>query len=207
VGRETRRVPLNVLVLKVDCVSFCRAGSPVPRRIEVMVIPPEDAQEEITTKFPKRKHLRRLSQIFEQWQAPLYYLTVCTKGRERVLANERVCRILADSWAEAGRSNNWMVGCYMVMPDHVHFFATPASRDHKSLSDFMGGWKSWTRRMIREFIPGFDWQKEFFDHLLRSEESYSEKWDYVRQNPVRAGLIGRTEDWAYQGELNKLGFR
>jgi putative transposase len=31
------------------------------------------------------------------------------------------------------------------------------------------------------------WQREYFDHLLRSDESYAQKWDYVRDNPVRAG--------------------
>ena len=41
----------------------------------------------------------------------------------------------------------------------------------------------------------------FFDHLLRSEESYAQKWDYVRENPVRAGLVKNVEDWPYAGEL------
>jgi hypothetical protein len=35
-----------------------------------------------------------------------------------------------------------------------------------------------------------DWQKGFFDHVLRSQESAGEKWKYVRENPVRAGLVG-----------------
>jgi len=39
------------------------------------------------------------------------------------------------------------------------------------------------------------WQRGFFDHLLRSEESYSEKWNYVRNNPVRAGLVASGDDW------------
>jgi putative transposase len=45
------------------------------------------------------------------------------------------------------------------------------------------------------------WQRGFFDHLLRSEESYAQKWDYVRENPVRAQLVERVEDWPYAGEL------
>ena len=49
------------------------------------------------------------------------------------------------------------------------------------------------------------WQREFFDHLLRSSESYSEKWEYVRQNPFRAGLANTAEDWLYQGEIEILG--
>lgn len=45
------------------------------------------------------------------------------------------------------------------------------------------------------------WQRGFFDHLLRNSESYTEKWEYVRQNPVRAGLVRHPDDWPYQGEV------
>jgi len=45
------------------------------------------------------------------------------------------------------------------------------------------------------------WQKGFFDHLLRSEESHAEKWQYVRENPVRAGLCLTAEEWPYAGQI------
>ncbi len=35
-------------------------------------------------------------------------------------------------------------------------------------------------------------------------ESYSQKWDYVRENPVRAGLVKRAEDWPYAGALLQI---
>jgi hypothetical protein len=43
--------------------------------------------------------------------------------------------------------------------------------------------------------------------VLRSSESYSEKWDYVVANPVRAGLVRRAEDWPFQGEIFLLEYR
>ena len=46
------------------------------------------------------------------------------------------------------------------------------------------------------------WQPEFFDHLLRSRESRSEKWAYVRENPVRAGLVARAENWPFAGAVD-----
>ena len=39
------------------------------------------------------------------------------------------------------------------------------------------------------------WQKGFFDHVIRSQEFYDQKWFYVRDNPVRAGLVQSAEDW------------
>ena len=48
------------------------------------------------------------------------------------------------------------------------------------------------------------WQVDCWDTQLRAGQSYSAKWDYVRNNAVRHGLVTRAEDWPYQGELNVL---
>ena len=48
------------------------------------------------------------------------------------------------------------------------------------------------------------WQAGFFDHLIRHSESYAEKWEYVRQNPVRAGLVANPDQWPWQGEIISL---
>jgi REP element-mobilizing transposase RayT len=45
------------------------------------------------------------------------------------------------------------------------------------------------------------WQRGFFDHVLRSDESYAQKWNYARENPVRAGLVDNADDWPFSGEL------
>ncbi len=47
-------------------------------------------------------------------------------------------------------------------------------------------------------------QAEFFDHVLRSSESYSQKWDYVKENPLRAGLVESSDEWTWQGEVESL---
>lgn len=46
------------------------------------------------------------------------------------------------------------------------------------------------------------WQEGCFDRLLRSDESLSDKWEYLRQNPVRAGLVSTPEEWPYQFAFN-----
>jgi putative transposase len=48
------------------------------------------------------------------------------------------------------------------------------------------------------------WQAEFFDHLLRSQKSYSQKWEYVRFNPVRAALVKVPEEWLWQGQIQDI---
>jgi putative transposase len=51
------------------------------------------------------------------------------------------------------------------------------------------------------------WQKGFFDHVLRSEESYGQKWNYVRDNPVRAGLVKEWNKWPFVGEIFDFEYR
>lgn len=99
------------------------------------------------------------------------------------------------------------MGKFVIMPDHIHFFAR--ARSHaKPLPGFMRDWKRWTAREIlaAEHLSAPLWQAEFFDHVLRSAESYSEKWEYVRQNPLRAGLALSAESWPYSGEICSLTF-
>ena len=70
----------------------------------------------------------------------------------------------------------------------------------------MQAWKQWTsKRLARELsLSGNLWQEQFFDRVLRSTESYSQKWDYVKENPVPAGLVAGAEDWPWQGEIDSL---
>ena len=60
-----------------------------------------------------------------------------------------------------------------------------------------------TGRRLQKKLPPRQpvWQRRFFDHVLRSDESYAQKWNYVRENPVRAGLVTNAEDWPYAGEI------
>ena len=159
-----------------------------------------------------KKHLKRLDQVYDS--IPTYFITTCTDKRGKLLATKAVHELLLEEWSDARERHGWLVGSYVVMPDHVHFFARPSDPGtSKPLSKFIGTWKQWTsKRFRREVDPGFGalpeeavlWQPGFFDHVLRSSESYSEKWDYVRNNPVRAGLVGDADDWPYSGVIHDL---
>ena len=65
-------------------------------------------------------------------------------------------------------------------------------------------WKSIVTRMWPWPAEKPLWQQDGWDTQLRQGESYQAKWEYVRRNPVRAGLVSAPEDWLFQGELNIL---
>lgn len=149
------------------------------------------------------RHLRRLERVWID--QPIYFITTCTYRRRPLLAGEEAAVILIDEWRSARERHGWAVGRYVMMPEHVHFFAA-AEVDAKRLSKFMQAWKQWTsKRMARELkLSATIWQEEFFDHILRSGESYSQKWQYVRENPVRAGFVASADEWPFQGKIEEL---
>ncbi len=149
------------------------------------------------------RHLRRLDRIWIH--DPIYFVTTCTYRRQPILADKQVAAILSKEWQRARDRHGWAIGRYVIMPDHVHFFCAPEP-DAKPLPNFVGFWKEWTSKGIRRALCLASplWQEEFFDHVLRSSESYSQKWDYVRDNPVRAGLVGKADDWPWQGQIEEL---
>jgi putative transposase len=69
------------------------------------------------------------------------------------------------------------------MPDHVHLFV------RGNLDFALTHWVRLLKRELSSVIPieRPHWQKGFFDHLIRNSESYAEKWEYVRANPVSRG--------------------
>jgi len=149
------------------------------------------------------RHLRRLDRVWID--QPIYFITTCTAEHRPVLASAQTAAILVQEWQNAGERHGWAIGRYVIMPDHVHFFCA-SELEAKPLPKFMQLWKQWTsKRIVREqrfALPV--WQTEFFDHILRSSESYGQKWEYVRENPLRAGLVAKIDDWPFQGQVEDL---
>jgi putative transposase len=105
-----------------------------------------------------------------------------------------------NAWQQAAA---WLVGRYVVMPNHIHLFCAPNGIDAPSLERWMRFWKSVATRALGK-RSGELWQRHHWDRQLRSGESYDEKWEYVRNNPVRHGYVVAADDWPYQGVLNEL---
>lgn len=101
---------------------------------------------------------------------PLYFVTFATRDRARIPSLDRACAALERYGDHAVAKFNVAVGRYVVMPDHVHLFVR-GDRTFK-LSSWIGGLK---RGMSVALDSPRLWQPGFFDHILRSDESYAEK--------------------------------
>lgn len=87
------------------------------------------------------------------------------------------------------------------MPDHLHLFCAPLD-ETVAIEDWVTFWKRQFRRLRQDTAPQF--QIGCFHHRLRQEESYNPRGEYVRENPVRAGLVKEVEEWPYHGVIHDL---
>ena len=129
----------------------------------------------------------------------LVFLTVNAVRPARWLSAEEPHRLLMETWQAA---RGWLVGYYLLMPDHLHCICAPGEGDF-GMERWISYWKD--RFWKRHRRADWEWQPRGFHHRLRSNESFAEKWNYVRQNPVRAGLVERAGDWPWQGVVHDLG--
>ena len=157
-----------------------------------------------TSSLQRKSRLKRLDWVFAD--RPPYFVTACVDGRRAVLNNKLVFDAFQE-FCSSGSERGFFVGRFVLMPDHVHVFIVVPQDIPHALSEWMKALKRSLTRILREMgISSPHWQKGFFDHVMRSGQSYSEKWNYVRNNPVRAGLVSEAEAWPYQGEICELRF-
>lgn len=101
-----------------------------------------------------------------------------------------------------GKDYKFTLHAVVVMPEHVHVLLTPlhdASGWPYGLPGILKSLKGSSARAVNQALvaSGPVWQEESFDHVLRSEDSLEEKKEYIRQNPVRRGLVKRPEEYPW----------
>jgi putative transposase len=144
---------------------------------------------------PTRPVRKRLPHEVPLWVHPSgenYFITVCCRQRGlNQLANPSLGPALIDTIKHRNERRRWYAHVAVIMPDHVHLIITFGTLDTRTQTT-VSKWKEWTAKSL-----GVRWQRDFFEHRLRKQESFREKADYVLANPIRAGLVKRWQDWPY----------
>jgi REP element-mobilizing transposase RayT len=121
----------------------------------------------------------------------LFFITINVFSRgSDVLVHRKTPELLLSSARHYHDSGIWWLRLIMIMPDHLHaLLALPPDRQ---LDRTIVAWKSYQTKRMK-----IEWPSGFFDHRLRSDESLDEKANYIRMNPVRAGLVNNPKDWPH----------
>ncbi len=140
--------------------------------------------------LPVRK---RLPHQVPQWvsEGSFFFITINCEPR----GQNHLCKAgIGETILDAARHNHerlvWYCRLMLLMPDHLHgIIAFPIEPGIKMT---VTHWKRYVA-----FHYGVSWQRDFFDHRLRSHHEVEEKSSYILMNPVRKGLCERPEEWSW----------
>jgi putative transposase len=119
----------------------------------------------------------------------LHYFDIPSELSSRMAFPGR--RSLAKSTASEGRPTaRYELGCYVVMPNHVHAIVRPLDERAKPLEAIVGSWKQFSARRFNRArgAKGDIWQEETFDRIIRDEEHLWRAIQYIGRNPDLANL-------------------
>jgi len=163
------------------------------------LIPDPEAKKNGGTGFqPVEQKLFKTRRNLPHWQlgGSTYFVTFRTKGVE-LTPPARQLVLNSCLHFDGNRYNLWTA---VVMPDHVHLLLQPIEAEKgqwHSLSSILHSIKSFTANKVNNLLcrKGTLWQDESFDRIVRDEGEFYEKWNYIRNNPVKNGLVDSPENW------------
>jgi REP element-mobilizing transposase RayT len=142
---------------------------------------------------PERKTLPHDVPLWVDPHREIYFITInCRVRTANQLATEKIAAELFETVRHRQNQRLWWPHIFLLMPDHLHALISfpPAG---KTIQSIVSQWKEWTAK-----AAGIGWQRDFFEHRLRHDESRAVKANYILENPVRKKLVSRSEDWPYK---------
>ena len=127
-----------------------------------------------------------------------YFLTFCTDSRRKLLTHSDAVDLVLLQIERAAADEQFAIVAYCFMPDHVHLLVearaevSDCRRFIKRAKQFSGFYytKTFGQRL---------WQRYGFERVLRNDEATLLVARYVHENPLRAGLATRVEDYLFVG--------
>jgi putative transposase len=115
-----------------------------------------------------------------------YFVTTLTSERRSLFKNERWSNLFVEVLFRYRAMREFDLHEFVVMPNHVHLLLTPGASLERAVQLIKGGFS----REASQKFEGIHaiWQRGFADHRIRDVEDYLSHREYIRQNPVKAGL-------------------
>ena len=146
---------------------------------------------------PVRKRLDHTTHFAGRFGANYFVTICCDRRRSNQLCLKTTAAAIFETARRYHAARRWYLRLLLLMPDHLHLLVGIEGED--SHSEIIRNFKRATARFAH-----IDWQRNFFDHRIRQDESLRQKEDYIRENPIRAGLIAPGEKWRYMLALEDL---
>ena len=131
-----------------------------------------------------------------------YFVTTNIAHTGVSLAEQECAEIIISSLQWLRHRGRIELHAYAVMPDHVHLVFTLG--EGVTLAQIMRVLKGYTARCINELAgrKGRVWEMGYYEHGIRDKEDMRQRVKYTVENPERAALVDRYEEWPYSSAHN-----
>lgn len=112
------------------------------------------------------------------------------------LRDPRIGRLVENALLHFDKTRYHMIA-WVVMPNHVHTLVETI--EGYPLPGVLHSWKSYTANEANKLLGrgGRFWFPEYFDRYIRDERHFNNVVRYIHENPVKAGLVSKAEDWPF----------
>jgi REP element-mobilizing transposase RayT len=115
----------------------------------------------------------------------------------RWLEKPELAKLVVDALHFVAESQKYYeLHAYVIMSNHVHMLVNPLAAPSRFLQSLKGFTAREGNRFLRRSGEPF-WQGESYDHWVRNDEEFARIRQYIENNPVRAGLVKRAEDFPW----------
>ena len=153
--------------------------------------------------LPKRKHIHLTHYDYSNTNA-VYFVTICSYNKLPFFQTPETAKMIIDDIDfRTYTVPEVRVHAFCLMPDHLHMLLQLREEYKKSLQNWVAAFKRYTARsvnLIYHIKPL--WQENFYEHVLRKEESLNKIAEYIVNNPVRRKMVNEWHEYPY----SKIGF-
>jgi len=159
--------------------------------------------ETMDLEFIKRKN-NRLEDFDYSDPNNIYYITICSHNKNKYFIDNKINKIILDE-IDFRTIEEIDLYCYCLMPDHLHLLIKLKESYKKGLANWISAYKRYTTRIVN-FYFGIKplWQRNFYDHVVRKEESLKAIAEYIINNPARKDIVSYWEDYPYSKIVDDL---
>jgi putative transposase len=129
-----------------------------------------------------------------------YFLTFCTLDRRALFVTHERVEIVLAQFLRSAAENDFRLVAYCIMPDHVHLLIE-AQSEASDGRRFINRAKQYSGYYFKQRFGTPVWQRYGYEHVLRDDEATLSVARYILENPVRARLVERVEDYPFLGSM------
>jgi putative transposase len=155
--------------------------------------------------FKQRKQIHLKGFNYSSHES-VFFITICTAEKKSYFSNPDIREAILTELEYRHDKKEIRLFCYCIMPDHLHmlisleenYIKKNGAFGERTLQNWVSAFKRYTGRSARQMhhIKPL-WQKNFYDHVVRKDESLIEICLYILNNPVRKGIVLNWEDYPY----------